>query len=128
MAMTFTLVTVLRERLLEIVKNRLEEEKRTEAEKERRLLEASRSIDMGLCHNLMRRQEEEAKTKGTPVTVESFKAWKAKFDKERMVEKKREEEELLKTLSIKERDEVKKLHFRLTGELRSMSYGLTIFL
>ena len=41
MAMTFTLVTVLREKLLDVVKNRIEKKKQAEAEEERRLLEVS---------------------------------------------------------------------------------------
>ena len=50
------------------------------------------------------------------MTVESFKAWKLKFDKETAERKNRDEEEKLKNLSIKERDEAKKLHLRPTGK------------
>ena len=51
--------------------------------------------------------------------METFTAWKAKFDKEMSAKKNREEDEKLKGLSIKERDEVKKLQLRSTGELFS---------
>lgn len=99
MAMTFTLVSHLRELLLALVKSRLERQAKEEAEKERKEIE-----------------EEEARTKGTPVTVESFKAWKAKFDKEMAQKKIKEEEERLKALTPKEREEYKKLASRLSGK------------
>ncbi|KAI0336428.1 RWD-domain-containing protein [Cubamyces sp. BRFM 1775] len=98
MAMTFTLVTHLRERLSALQRDREERKRQEEAEKERRALEA-----------------EEARTRGTPVTVESFKAWKAKFDKEMAEKRAREEEEKMKGLSPKEREEYKKMHTRLSG-------------
>ncbi|KAJ8487136.1 hypothetical protein ONZ51_g4358 [Trametes cubensis] len=98
MAMTFTLVTHLRERLSALQRDREERKRREEAEKERQALEA-----------------EEARTRGTPVTIESFKAWKAKFDKEMAEKRAREEEEKLKGLSPKEREEYKKMLTRLSG-------------
>jgi len=60
-------------------------------------------------------QAEEAKTRGTVVTPESFLAWKVKFDKEMSVKRLKEQEEKLKGLSPKEREEYKKLQTRLTG-------------
>ncbi|RDX56883.1 RWD-domain-containing protein [Lentinus brumalis] len=98
MAMTFTLVTHLRERLSVFMREREERIRKEEMEKERRALEA-----------------EEARTRGTPVTVESFRAWKIKFDKEMAVKRAREEEEKLKGLSPKEREEYKKAQTRLSG-------------
>lgn len=98
MAMTFTLVSHLREQLFSFATTRLERRQREEAEKERRALE-----------------EEEARTRGTPVTAESFKAWKAKFDKEMALKRQQDEEEKLRALSPKERDEVKKVAHRFTG-------------
>ncbi|CAL1704789.1 unnamed protein product [Somion occarium] len=98
MAMTFTLVTHLREQLLELVRSRMERKKQVESEKERLAIEA-----------------EEARTRGTPVTLENFKAWKAKFDKELAEKKAKEDDEKLKALSLKEREEYKKLGTRLTG-------------
>ncbi|PPR06633.1 hypothetical protein CVT26_001175 [Gymnopilus dilepis] len=98
MAMTFTLVSHLRERLSILVRSKIEEARRIEAEMERLALE-----------------EEEKRTRGTPVTVESFKAWKAKFDKEIALKKAQEEEERLKALTPKEREEWKRSQARLTG-------------
>lgn len=98
MAMTFALVAHLREELSALVKARAQRRKEEEAEKERLAIEA-----------------EEARTRGTPVTIESFKAWKAMFDKEMAIKKAREEEEKLKALSPKEREEYKKSATRPTG-------------
>ncbi|KAF9480143.1 RWD domain-containing protein [Pholiota conissans] len=98
MAMTFTLVSQLREQLSILVREKEEEEKRREKEKERLALE-----------------EEEKRTRGTPVTIESFKAWKARFDKEMTLKKVQEEEERLKALTPKEREEWKRSQTRLSG-------------
>ncbi|KAI0781037.1 RWD-domain-containing protein, partial [Trametes elegans] len=98
MAMTFTLVTHIRERLSGLMREREERKRHEEAEKERLAIEA-----------------EEARTRGTPVTVESFTAWKVKFDKEMAQKRAREEEEKLKGLSPKEREEYKKMQTRLSG-------------
>jgi len=98
MAMTFTLVSHLREQLSELVRSKIEEHNRKESEKERLALE-----------------EEEKRTRGTPVTVESFKTWKTKFDKEIAIKKAQEEEERLKNLTPKEREEWKRSTTRLSG-------------
>ena len=60
-------------------------------------------------------QEEEARTRGTPVTLETFTGWKSRFDAEMAMKRAQEEEERLKALSPKERDEYKKIGTRLTG-------------
>lgn len=60
-------------------------------------------------------QAEEARTRGTPVTIVSFRAWKANFDKEMSQRKLRDEEERLRALTSKEREEVKKIGTRMTG-------------
>jgi len=98
MAMTFTLVTLLREKLSQLIRVKAERQNKEEMEKERRVLE-----------------EEEARTRGTPVTVESFKVWKAKFDKKLAAKKAQEEEEKLKAMTPKEREEYKRLASRLSG-------------
>jgi len=98
MAMTFTLVSHLREQLSQLVRSKLEEQNQRESEKERLALEA-----------------EEKRTIGTPVTVESFKAWKEKFDKEVAIKKLQEDEEHHKNMTPKERDEWRKSGTRLTG-------------
>ena len=58
---------------------------------------------------------EEARTRGTPVTLESFKAWKVKFDKEMAAKRAREDEEKLKGMTPREREECKRIVSRLTG-------------
>ncbi|ESK96950.1 rwd domain protein [Moniliophthora roreri MCA 2997] len=98
MAMTFTIVSHLRDQLADLLKARATKAKQDELEKERRLLE-----------------EEAARTRGTPVTVESFKTWKAKFDAEQAEMKAREDEEKMKGLTAKEREEWKRISIRLTG-------------
>jgi len=98
MVMTFTLVSHLREQLSQLICARAEQKREREVEKERIALEA-----------------EEARTRGTPVTLESFKAWKFNFDKEMGMKKAREEEERLKGITPKEREEIKKVNMRLSG-------------
>ncbi|TFY81018.1 hypothetical protein EWM64_g2999 [Hericium alpestre] len=99
MAMTFTVVSYLREELSSLIRARAERKMKEAMDKERKALE-----------------EEEARTRGTPVTPESFQAWKAKFDKKIAIKKQREEEERLKSLTQKEKDEYKKIAFRLSGK------------
>lgn len=53
------------------------------------------------------------------MTVESFKVWKARFDKQMGQKKSAEEEEKLKVLTPKEREEHKRFATRLTGEHHS---------
>ncbi|KAF4576551.1 hypothetical protein EYR40_000793 [Pleurotus pulmonarius] len=98
MAMTFTLVSHLREILSNLIRERADKKKREEREKERLALEA-----------------EEARTRGTPVTVESFKAWKARFDREMAIKKAKEDEERLRGMTAKEREEWKRMTTRLSG-------------
>ncbi|KNZ74249.1 RWD domain-containing protein, partial [Termitomyces sp. J132] len=98
MAMTFTLVSHLREQLSHLVRIRTERRAREEKEKERLALE-----------------EEEARTRGTPVTIGSFKVWKMVFDQDIAMKRAREEEERMKGLTPREREEFKRVTSRLTG-------------
>ncbi|KAG7452539.1 RWD-domain-containing protein [Guyanagaster necrorhizus] len=98
MAMTFTLVSHLREQLSTLVRSRADKRRKEELEKERLALE-----------------EEEARTRGTPVTVASFKAWKDKFDAQQARKKRQEEDERMKGLTPKEREEWKRMYSRLSG-------------
>ncbi|KIM49141.1 hypothetical protein M413DRAFT_15314 [Hebeloma cylindrosporum] len=98
MAMTFTLVSHLREQLSQLVRSKIEEHNQRESEKERLALE-----------------EEEKRTRGTPVTLKSFKAWKVGFDQEMAVKRAQEEEERLRLLTPKEREEWKRSMMRLSG-------------
>jgi hypothetical protein len=68
-------------------------------------------------------QAEEARTRGTQVTVESFSVWKAQFDKEMAAKKLKEEEERLKGLSAKEREEHKRALTRITGKIYPVLHG-----
>ncbi|KAJ7155989.1 RWD-domain-containing protein [Mycena crocata] len=97
-AMTFTLVSHLREQLSALVKRRTERRRKEEMEKERLAIEV-----------------EEARTRGTPVTQESFKAWKIKFDQELAAAKKAREDEKMRGLTPKEREETKRIVGRLSG-------------
>ncbi|KAG5353933.1 hypothetical protein C0989_011421 [Termitomyces sp. Mn162] len=99
MAMTFTLVSHLREQLSHLVRIRTERRAREEKEKERLALE-----------------EEEARTRGTPVTIGSFKVWKMVFDQDIAMKRAREEEERMKGLTPREREEFKRVTSRLTGK------------
>ncbi|KAF8582683.1 RWD-domain-containing protein [Ramaria rubella] len=97
-AMTFTLISHLRDKLLTLLQDRAEHARREAVEKERLEIEA-----------------EEARTRGTPVTPQSFLEWKHKFDKEMAVRRAAEQEERLKGLPPKEREELRKIATRLSG-------------
>lgn len=98
MAMVFALVAHLREALVDVIQKRAAKEKKREEERERELMEA-----------------EAARTRGTVVTVESFKNWRNKFMAEIKAQQEREDEEKLKLLSPKERDEWRKTKTKLSG-------------
>jgi len=115
--MTFTLVSHLREQLSKLVQSKADELERAEKEKERIALEDCRFLlSSNICILKSCFQAEEARTRGTPVTIETFKAWKINFDKELALKKAQEEEDKLRGLTLKEREEWKKLGTRLTGE------------
>lgn len=61
-------------------------------------------------------QAERRRTQGTPVTPESFNAWRLKFNKERQAKKKIQDEEKMREMTNKEKEEFKKYASRLTGE------------
>ena len=50
------------------------------------------------------------------MTVESFQDWKVKFNKEKQLEKRRQEEERIRDMSNKDKEEFKKIQTRLTGK------------
>lgn len=131
MAMTFTLVSHLREQLSQLVRTKLEEQRQRDAEKERLALEVSLCLPKPklIQLNLVSVQAEEKRTTGTPVTVESFKAWKERFDKELAIKKLQEDEEHLKNMTSKEREEYKRSGTRLTGQsdIRKEKKGLNLF-
>ncbi|OJA21621.1 hypothetical protein AZE42_01664 [Rhizopogon vesiculosus] len=98
MAMTFTLVSHLREQMTSLVRKRADQLIAEEREKERLTIEA-----------------EEARTRGTPVTIDSFKAWRNKFGREMAQRKTKDEEERLRAFSPREREEWKRSTTRPSG-------------
>ena len=122
MAMTFTLVSRLRELLADIVRERSERRRQEEAEKERQLIEVRPlSLLLSVYGLSQHNQAEEARTRGTPVTVEAFLAWKVKFMKETTEKRAREDEEKTKTMTPKEREEYKRLATRPSGTMNAQS-------
>lgn len=59
------------------------------------------------------------------MTVKSFTEWKIKFNKEISLRKMRADEEKLRTMSAKEKEEYKKIFTRLTGK-RLSSYSVRV--
>lgn len=96
--MTFTLVSSLRDVLSALVAARLERRKADETEREQRALAA-----------------EEARTRGTPVTRASFQTWKGNFDREVQLRRRQEEEDKIKGMTPKEREEFRKVATRFSG-------------
>lgn len=117
MAMTFTLISRLRERLLQVLQIRAEKLKQAALEKERLELEvlSFMLLTAWFSFSILDEKIEEARTRGTPVTKESFLAWKKKFDKDIAIRRGAEQEERLKALPPKEREEARKISIRLTG-------------
>lgn len=70
-----------------------------------------------MLYDIVHDKAEEAKTRGTPVTRESFLAWKVKFDREIATKRAKEQGERLKNLTPKEREEHKKFQGRPTGTI-----------
>jgi hypothetical protein len=62
------------------------------------------------------------KTRGTPVTRESFLTWKVRFDKVMSIKRAKEQEEKSKNLTPKEREECKKFQGRLTGAIIYLTF------
>jgi len=98
MAQTFSIVSALVEGIGETVQRRVREREEAQARKEREIEEAE-----------LRRKQ------GTAVTQESFLAWRVKFLKEQAVLKIKREEDKMKELSNKEKEEHKKFAGRLSG-------------
>ncbi|GAA5845892.1 hypothetical protein JCM11251_006722 [Rhodosporidiobolus azoricus] len=98
MAMVFTLASSLKELLADMLVKRKERIAKEDEERYRREEEAVA-----------------AKKRGTPVTRESFAAWAAKFEGELAAQQKKEEEERIKALPPKEREEARRWAGKLTG-------------
>ncbi|GAA5913688.1 hypothetical protein JCM6882_008720 [Rhodosporidiobolus microsporus] len=98
MAMVFTLASSLKELLAEMLVKRKERIAREDEERYRKEEEAIA-----------------AKSRGTPVTKESFALWSAKFEAELAAQQKQEEEERIRALPPKEREEARRWAGKLTG-------------
>ncbi|GAA5860623.1 hypothetical protein JCM8547_005479 [Rhodosporidiobolus lusitaniae] len=98
MAMVFTLASQLKDLLADMLVKRKERIAREDEERYRLEEEAAA-----------------AKTRGTKVTKESFAEWSAKFEKEYQEQLKREEEDRIKALPPKEREEARRWNSKLTG-------------
>ncbi|KAG9017202.1 hypothetical protein FRB90_001371 [Tulasnella sp. 427] len=98
MAQTFSVVTTLIEGIAEVATNRVKQKQAAKAKKEADEEEAER-----------RRKQ------GTLVTPESFNTWRLKFNKERQAKKKVQDEEKMREMTNKEKEEYKKYAGRLTG-------------
>ncbi|GAA5971721.1 hypothetical protein JCM11641_000699 [Rhodosporidiobolus odoratus] len=98
MAMVFTLASQLKELLAEMLVKRRERIAKEDEERFRREEEAVA-----------------AKKRGTPVTKESFAVWSKKFEAELASQKQREEEDRIKALPPKEREEAKRWYNKLSG-------------
>jgi len=97
--LTFTLVSHLKEEITELIRSRSRRRKVEREEAERQVLRA-----------------DALRTKGIPVTNASFETWKIGFLQEIEHLKEKEQDEKLRVLSSKEREEVKKVAMRLTGK------------
>ena len=60
-------------------------------------------------------QAEAARTRGTPLTPETFQTWRKQFTSELKQKREKEEEERIKALPPREREDVKKRRERLSG-------------
>lgn len=55
------------------------------------------------------------------MTLDSFKTWKVKFDHDMAIIKAKEEEEKMKGMSAKEKDEYRRIGTRLSGKITPAS-------
>lgn len=97
-AQTFSVVTTLIEGITEVVADRIKQKQDAKAKKEAEEEEAERR-----------------RTRGTLVTPESFNAWRLKFNKERQIKKKAQDEDKMREMTNKEKEEFKKYANRLSG-------------
>ncbi|KZT50814.1 RWD-domain-containing protein [Calocera cornea HHB12733] len=98
MAMVFTLVTHLQSAMSALIQGRAEELQAREAEKARIEAEA-----------------EAHRARGTAVTADSFAAWKEQFNAEMRRRMEREEEDKMRGMTPKEREEFRRSKTKLTG-------------
>ena len=61
-------------------------------------------------------QAEAARTRGTPLTPQTFQEWRIRFTNELKQKREKEEDERIRALPPKEREDVRKRRERLSGE------------
>ena len=104
MAMTFTIASTAREGLLGVI---LDREKREKEEDDRRAAAYE--------------EAEAARTRGTPVTPVSFDKWRKNFVLDLKARREKDEEDRVKALPTKEREEYRRRRDRPSGESASRS-------
>lgn len=120
MAMTFTIATAAREALSAVIAMRLVREKAEDDAKTKAYEEVClRGIYYRGGGRGANVQAEAAKTRGTPVTKESYNKWRDAFLKEMSSKRVKDEEDRVRALPSREREEVKRRLARPSGESRS---------
>ncbi|WVQ77636.1 hypothetical protein IAR50_007324 [Cryptococcus sp. DSM 104548] len=99
MAMSFTLASAAREALVVVIEERIRWEKEEDDRKTREYEEA-----------------EAARTRGTPLTPSAFQSWRLAFTAELAQKRRKAEEDRIRALPAKEREDYKKRQARLTGK------------
>jgi hypothetical protein len=66
-------------------------------------------------------QAEAARTRGTPLTPQAFQEWRIRFTNELKQKREKEEDERIRALPPKEREDVRKRRERLSGKSCSSS-------
>ncbi|KAG8885428.1 hypothetical protein FRB97_001151 [Tulasnella sp. 331] len=97
-AQTFTIVSTLVDALGAVVEDRVKKKQMAKEKKEREEVEA-----------------ELKRLQGTPVTPASFVAWRDEFRKRKQAQKRLRDEEKMRDMSGKDREEFKKIQNRLSG-------------
>lgn len=110
MAMVFTMISYLKEHLVQVLEAR---NRKQREEEDRRYAEME--------------EKEAARKRGTPVTPESFTALMNKLRQKALEAKKKAEEERVKALPPKEREEYKKIQSRPSGESRQLAGCVGLF-
>lgn len=98
MAMTFTIATAAREALSELIADRQQKEQAEDDARAKAYEEA-----------------EAERTRGTPLTPELYLAWRAKYRGEVAAKRAKEEEDRIRALPAKEREDFKRRRDRPSG-------------
>ncbi|EJT51376.1 hypothetical protein A1Q1_07348 [Trichosporon asahii var. asahii CBS 2479] len=110
MAMTFTLATAAREALSAVLATRLRKEQEEDD-----------------ARAAAYEEEEKAKTRGTPLTKDRYLSWRKTFLEELKKKRAKEEEEKVRAMGSKEREEYKKRRDRPSGEYTPSCQSTAMF-